>query len=120
MNVSHGFRTQYGIKRLSRTARQPFLEVFMTELEGYRKEIDWIDMELAALFSRRMEVVKMIAACKKNAGAPILDAAREEAMRARMFSYFEGKELLPYYKAFFEATLAISKDYQKKLGGDKT
>ena len=89
----------------------------MSELELLRTEIDEIDTALAALFVKRMEAVKKIAAEKQEKGLPICDKAREEAILTDRTAAFSQKDLLPYYKAFLEELLTLSKDYQTKLGG---
>ncbi len=50
------------------------------ELEQARREIDAVDAEMAALFCRRMDAVRRVAAYKQARGLPVLDAAREEAV----------------------------------------
>ena len=92
----------------------------MSELEQYRKEIDQIDGELAALFCRRMEIVEQIAAYKRKNDLPVCDPAREASVLSQRSASFERKDLLFYYEEFLGTLLALSKDYQKALGGDKT
>ena len=52
------------------------------DLEKCRSEIDAIDAELVELVKRRMRVVAEVAAAKKAAGAPVLDATRERQLMA--------------------------------------
>ena len=52
------------------------------ELEQARREIDAVDAEMAALFCRRMDAVRRVAAYKQARGLPVLDASREEAVVA--------------------------------------
>ena len=52
--------------------------VSLDELQAARAEIDEIDAQMAALFCRRMEAVKQVAAYKRKHGMVVLDAAREE------------------------------------------
>ncbi|MBQ7173771.1 MAG: chorismate mutase [Clostridia bacterium] len=89
----------------------------MSELEEYRRQIDGIDTELAALFCRRMELVEKIALCKRKAGLPTFDPAREESMKKRLCASFERADLLPYYREFLTTLLSLSKDYQKEPEG---
>lgn len=49
------------------------------ELTALRTKIDAIDRAIIDLLEQRMDISGSIAACKKEAGSPILDAAREEA-----------------------------------------
>ena len=53
------------------------------ELEQARREIDAVDAEMAALFCRRMDAVRRVAAYKQARGLPVLDASREEAVVAK-------------------------------------
>ena len=46
----------------------------MTELEGYRRQIDAIDAQLVELFLRRMEVTGAVGRYKQERGLPVLDA----------------------------------------------
>ena len=89
----------------------------MSTLELLRTEIDEVDTELAALFVKRMEIVKRIAAEKKEQGLPILDEARENEILATRTSAFARADLLPYYQEFLGSLLTLSKDYQRRLGG---
>ena len=91
----------------------------MSELELLRNEIDRVDEELAGLFVRRMEIVERIARCKNDLGLPICDPKREEEILSRRVSSLERDDLPPYYKAFLEELLTLSKDYQTKLGGKR-
>ena len=52
--------------------------VSLDELQAARAAIDGIDAQMAALFCRRMEAVKQVAAYKRKHGMVVLDAAREE------------------------------------------
>ena len=46
----------------------------MADLSDYRKEIDEIDHQLVPLFEQRMEVVRKVAAYKKEHNLPVLHA----------------------------------------------
>ena len=91
----------------------------MSELELLRNEIDRVDEELAGLFVRRMEIVERIARFKNELGLSVCDPDREKEILSRRVSSFERDDLLPYYKAFLEELLTLSKDYQTKLGGKR-
>jgi chorismate mutase len=52
-------------------------------LNEAREIINEVDREMALLFRRRMEAVKMVAEYKIERGLPVLDAKREEAVIAR-------------------------------------
>jgi len=54
----------------------------MTELEDLRMQIDRIDDEIAMSVSKRLDLVKRVAAYKGSRGIPILDVGREESVIA--------------------------------------
>lgn len=51
-----------------------------SSLEALREEINRIDEDIIGLLSRRMEVVKKIAALKKEKGIPVEDRDREKTL----------------------------------------
>ena len=51
-----------------------------SSLEALREEINRIDEDIIGLLSRRMEVVKKIAALKKDKGVPVEDRDREKTL----------------------------------------
>ena len=63
------------------------------ELEQARREIDAVDAEMAALFCRRMDAVRRVAAYKQARGLPVLDASREEAVVAKKLRPAAGRGL---------------------------
>ena len=86
----------------------------MDQLQQARSVIDEVDAQMAALFVRRMEAVRAIAAYKQERGMPIYDAAREQALLARGSALIEDEDLVPSYQAFLAAVLRISKEYQAR------
>ena len=52
----------------------------MEKLIYARETISAIDQEIAALFEKRMNAVKLVSEYKIEHGLPIYDAAREEAL----------------------------------------
>lgn len=58
----------------------PALQTGVPELKEAREHIDQLDRELVELLSRRAEVARRAAQAKAQAGQPVLDAAREEAL----------------------------------------
>lgn len=87
----------------------------MSELDGYRKEIDAIDQELTALFEKRLETVLKVGEYKKKQDLPILDSSREQAVieknTARLMNKAYEEELGKFYKAL----MTITKETQQKL-----
>ena len=83
------------------------------ELTELRKSIDTIDQQLIALFEQRMDVSSSIAAYKKAAGKPILDASREEeklqAVTARC-----RPETADLIAGLFKEIMAASRAYQAR------
>ncbi len=86
----------------------------MDQLQQARSAIDEVDAQMAALFVRRMEAVRAIAAYKQERGMQIYDAAREQALLARGSALIEDEDLVPSYQAFLAAVLQISKEYQAR------
>ncbi len=87
----------------------------MTELEKARKIINEVDAEMAKLFGRRMDAVKMVAAYKKEAGMQITDAAREEEIIAKNAMLLENSQYKSYYINFLRGNMEISKSFQHRL-----
>ena len=85
----------------------------MFDLDTARKELNCIDENMKKLFLRRMEIVKDIAAYKKENNLPIFDANRENEMKKRLAEGTE--EVKDYYLNFLEAILIESKNYQNKI-----
>lgn len=84
-------------------------------LEELRAEIDRVDAEMAKLFEERMHAVREIAALKGKSGKPIRDPGREKEMIARNASRVNDEALRPYYSAFLQSEIAVSRSYQSNL-----
>ncbi|MGI6495236.1 MAG: chorismate mutase [Kiritimatiellia bacterium] len=89
------------------------------DLEAYRKDIDAIDTELVELIKRRLRVVAEIAAVKKAAGAPVLDAARERQLLAKVAG-LAGEEFETMMRSVFSMLMDVSRSYQHRLNGLST
>lgn len=87
----------------------------MSKLDVARKIINSVDKEMIELFKKRMEAAKMVAEHKKEVGMPILDQAREDALKEKNLALLNDKDLEQYYLTFLEGVLTASKDYQKDL-----
>ena len=87
------------------------------KLEKARKIINEVDREMAELFARRMEAVKLVAEHKMECGLPILDVAREEEVIRRNSEYLDGEpsEVREAYVGFLRETMALSRHYQHRL-----
>jgi chorismate mutase/prephenate dehydratase len=84
------------------------------ELKDVRSEIDGIDAELVKLFERRMALAAQAALCKRERGAPILDAGRENDVVARAESSVRDETLKPLVRRFFEGVMALSRQHQRE------
>lgn len=82
------------------------------DLEALRKEITAIDDALVPLFCRRMAAAGQVAAYKQAHGMPVLDAAREEKVLARVAD-LAGKPFAPYARTLYGTMLDVSKAYQR-------
>ncbi len=86
----------------------------MKDLKECREILNAIDPLIRELFIKRMEVVKEVALYKKANNMAIFDLQREKEMKERLTKEVDD-ELRPYYLAFLESMLEISKEYQKEL-----
>lgn len=82
-------------------------------LEDMRTHIDEIDMQMAILFNKRMNVIKQISHYKKIHNMATLDKKREKQIYNNNILIVLD-EFKPYYDSLLGTVLAISKDYQKK------
>ncbi len=87
----------------------------MTELEGYRREIDRIDGELVKWFLERMEVTGKVGAYKQRAGIPVLDAGREKQVIAAKTALTDDPARKADIAALYESIMAISRRQQRHL-----
>lgn len=87
----------------------------MSSLNDARKEISEIDAQMAELFCKRMNAVRMVADYKLEHGMPIYDPAREEKVVADGAKRVEDGELRAYYVNFIREIMKISRSYQSKI-----
>ena len=87
----------------------------MNDLEEARRIIGETDREIAALFVKRMEAVRRVAAYKKERGLPVYDPLREEALIRANRSLVEDPELQEYYVTFQRDVMKTSRAYQERL-----
>ena len=91
----------------------------MDLLQQARAEIDAVDAEMAALFERRMRAVADVARYKAETGKPVFDAVREAAVLDKNTARITDEALRPYYRAFLNDAMAVSRAYQRaRLGRD--
>lgn len=89
----------------------------MDLLQQARTEIDGIDAEMAALFERRMRAVADVARYKAETGKPVFDAVREAAVLDKNTARLQDETLRPYYRAFLQEAMAVSRAYQRTMLG---
>ena len=82
-------------------------------LEECRKEIDNIDKQLVALFTKRMEVAKEVAAYKKATGKAVYDAERERKLLEKVEEN-AGENYGDYARRLYSSILDLSRTYQSK------
>ena len=87
----------------------------MNQLEKARDIISKVDAEMAELFEKRMRAAEMVAAYKKEAGLPVLDAKREQQVLEKGISRISDEGLRSYYVSFLQHTMDVSKAYQHRL-----
>ena len=87
----------------------------MTDLERARQTINEVDREMARLFERRMDAVRLVAEYKKEHGLPIEDRVREAEVLLRNLQYLENADNQPYYAGVLQAVIEQSKRFQFDL-----
>ena len=87
----------------------------MDKLQKARLEINEVDRQMAELFCRRMEAVKLVSEHKREHGLPVYDAQREEEVIKRNSELVSDLELRSYYSQFLRKTMQVSRDFQRKL-----
>ena len=87
----------------------------MTELEGYRRQIDAIDAQLVELFLRRMEVTGAVGRYKQERGLPVLDAERERRVIAGKTEQIGDTARRADVAALYETIMGRSRRQQRQL-----
>ena len=87
----------------------------MTELEKARGIINQCDREMAELFEKRMDAVRVIAEYKKEHGIPVEDLQREEEIIKKNSSLIKNDEYRSHYVSFLRQTIDVSKSMQRRL-----
>ncbi len=85
----------------------------MNELCRLRDTIDQIDMELVALFEKRMETVIQVAEYKRKHKLPVLNAGREEEVLKKCCGCLNNPEYVPVLIRWMELTMALSREVQE-------
>ncbi|MCM1393065.1 MAG: chorismate mutase, partial [Ruminococcus sp.] len=87
----------------------------MDKLSQAREIINETDKEIAKLFEKRMNAVKLVAEHKKEHGLPIFNGAREDELVRKTAEYIDDEEIRGYFVNFQRNTMDISKRYQQKI-----
>lgn len=87
----------------------------MSELDQLRLDIRQTDKEMAAIFEKRMAIVREILKYKVANGLPVLDAEQEARVIAGNIDNITDKVLQEYYVLFLKDVMDISKSYQHRL-----
>ena len=80
----------------------------MTDLEKARQTIDEADREIAKLFEKRMDAVKIVAEYKGKNGLPIFDEEREKKVISKNVSRLENDSIKGYYDTLLRAFMSVS------------
>lgn len=83
------------------------------DLNKIRQDINDTDKQIVELFRRRMELSADVAEYKKAHDLPVLDAARERALLARI-AEMAGEEYETYALTLYHTLMDVSKSYQHK------
>ncbi|WNG14170.1 prephenate dehydrogenase/arogenate dehydrogenase family protein [Cystobacter fuscus] len=95
----------------------PTLDSGLPELRETREHIDQIDQELVELLARRAELSRRALRTKAEAGQPVPDPAREDAMIASRRAWASERGLEPDgVEAIFRAILRFSRRDQHRRG----
>ncbi len=92
----------------------------MDELQQARAAIDAVDAQMAELFARRMQAVGQVVRHKAATGKAVFDPAREREVLNKNTARIADEALRPYYRAFLEQAMAVSRAYQRALLGQNT
>ena len=92
---------------------------YQEKLAEVRKEIDEIDRKLLPLFLKRIQCSEKVAALKREAGAPVLNAGREQEILAGVRE--KGGDYGAEAEALYRSIMSISRMRQHKLlsGGEE-
>lgn len=87
----------------------------MKDLTEIRGELDQVDREIVALFEKRMALAAQVAQHKMNAGLPVLDRSREDAVLQSRTNMLQDARLAEDVRELFECLMAQSRREQERL-----
>ena len=85
----------------------------MTELETLRQEIDRVDGAIVPLLLERFEIVRRIGEVKKEAGLPVYNAAREEAVLDKVSALAPDAATANALRVVYAQVMAAAKELEK-------
>lgn len=83
------------------------------ELDKLREEIDRLDGAIVPLLLERFEVVRRIGEVKKEAGLPVYNAAREEAVLTKVSALAPDEETARALRLVYTQVMAAAKELEK-------
>ena len=83
----------------------------MNKLEQARTIINEVDHDMAALWEKRMQAVKMVVEYKMEHQLPVFDGAREKGVIERNSALIQDEQLKSYYVEMLQMLMEISKKY---------
>ncbi len=86
-----------------------------SKLEEARKIINEVDVQMAALFTKRMKAAEMVFDYKKEYGLPILDQKREDAVVEKNAALIQDEVIKEYYIDYIKNLMSISRTYQYRM-----
>ena len=89
----------------------------MKSLDEIRAEIDSIDNEMIALFTRRMDCSRAVAEYKKENNIPILNSDREDEILDSVAQ--KGGEFGEYARELYRKIMELSRDLQSEVISNK-
>ena len=87
----------------------------MNNLELARMIIYEVDREIAVLWEKRMQAVKMVVEYKMEHQLPVFDGTREKEVIERNSSLIQDEQLKSYYVETLQMMMEISKKYQREI-----
>ena len=86
----------------------------MPDLTDYRRTIDELDRSLVALFEKRMDTARAVAAYKKEHDLPVLQEGREREVISRALAQLKDPAYAPYLRRFMQHMMDLSKTCQRQ------
>lgn len=90
------------------------------ELDELRTAVRRIDADMAALFEKRMSLVRQIGAYKVNHDLPVYDAQREEENIRMLVSLLSDLADRPYFVRWYKTLMTVCREAEKKIPSGRT